>query len=68
MTEVKCCLKCQRKPDEIQEYVDLAADDGVTPERFVKTGEGTFDPRTGYFWCTDCYIKLGMPLGKARAI
>lgn len=32
-----------------------------TPEQYVIYNEGTYNPATGHFLCTDCYIKAGMP-------
>ena len=34
-------------------------------DTYVRENEGTYNPDTGYFYCTDCYIKIGMPLGTA---
>lgn len=62
------CIRCKKKPHEISTYVDMAKEDNMSPADFVKTGEGTYCHRTGYFWCDECYIKLGMPLGKAREL
>ena len=59
------CRKCGRWPHEIDEYVDFAREEGITPEEYVKQEEGTFNELTGEFYCTDCYIAVGMPLGKA---
>ena len=60
------CKGCGKTPEQLQEYVDLARDGGYeSPEQAVREQEGTFDPATGLFYCTDCYIKAGMPLGKA---
>lgn len=33
-------------------------------ERYVITGEGTYNHLNGHFTCDTCYIKIGMPLGK----
>ena len=62
--EIKCKV-CDRKPHEIGEYVYCADDEGIEPEEFVKKEEGTYNPSTGKFYCTSCYVKIGMPLGKA---
>lgn len=60
------CLSCGHTPDEIAEYVQAAADENVSPEDYVRTEEGTFNAAIQRFWCTACYIKIGMPLGVAR--
>jgi len=62
------CLTCGRVPDEIDEYILAAEEDYETPEQFVIEEEGTYNPEIKKFWCTECYIKLGMPLGKARVL
>jgi hypothetical protein len=63
------CKVCGKRPDEIEEYVEMANDkEGFgcdTPEEVVIREEGTYNSRTGLFYCTDCYIKIGMPLGTA---
>lgn len=59
------CKGCGKSPDEIPEYVLLANELELTPNLAVITEEGTYNRRTGRFYCTDCYIKAGMPLGKA---
>lgn len=59
------CKCCGKKPSEIREYVIYSADEEITPEEFVEQNEGTYNSKTGLFYCTDCYIKLGMPSGIA---
>jgi hypothetical protein len=61
------CRGCDRRPHEIPEYVKLAKErgGGITPAGIVAIEEGTYNPRTHAFWCTECYIKAGMPLGVA---
>lgn len=58
------CLGCNLKPGEIDEYVHEAQNTGTTPEDFVWKEEGTLNRFTGEFFCTECYIKIGMPLIK----
>ncbi len=55
------CFRCGRTPDEIDEYAEAARDEGVSPQEYVRTEEGTFNPQTGRFACTACYIEIGMP-------
>ena len=60
------CKGCKKTPSELLEYEMLAEEIGYdTPEEAVIKQEGTYNKETGYFWCTDCYIKAGMPLGEA---
>ena len=58
------CGVCQKMPNEIRDVVLNAAADGVTPELYAKQ-DGTYNSATGKFYCTPCYIAIGMPLGKA---
>jgi len=60
------CLRCGEVPANIPEYYEAAKDEGVSAKEYVIENEGTFNADTGRFWCTDCYIALGMPLGAAR--
>lgn len=60
------CRGCKKTPNELMEYKMLAEENGYdSPEEAVKKEEGTYNKKTGLFWCTDCYIKAGMPIGKA---
>lgn len=60
------CKGCNKTPDELEEYVRLADVCGFrSPTQAVQVGEGTYNRMTGKFYCTECYIEAGMPLGKA---
>lgn len=59
------CKGCGKHPSEIQEYASAAQVEDITPDEYVAREEGTFNRSTGQFWCTRCYIKVGMPLGTA---
>ena len=52
---------CGRTPDQIDEYIELAKADGMTPEEWARAEEGTLDPATGQFVCTSCYMAIGQP-------
>lgn len=64
--EPKCVGGCGREFNEIEEYIESAKEENMTIEDYIKNEEGTYNPSNGHFYCTRCYIKLGMPLGKAR--
>ncbi len=55
------CINCKKHPDELEEYIESAKENETTPDEFVRTEEGTYNPDNGHFVCTDCYIKIGMP-------
>lgn len=59
------CKGCGKKPEDIEEYVEMGKMENMTPEDFVLEEEGTLNRETGLFYCTDCYVKAGMPLGTA---
>lgn len=48
-------------PDQIEEYIEEAKDEEMTPDEYVRSAEGTYNRANGHFTCTDCYIKMGMP-------
>ena len=62
--EIKCKV-CGKQPLEIKEYIQYGKEEGLTPEEFVIQNEGTYNRLTGKFYCTSCYIAIGMPLEKA---
>lgn len=59
------CKVCGKEPHEIREYIKYGEAEELTPEKFVRQNEGTYNPATGKFYCTSCYIAIGMPLGTA---
>lgn len=59
------CACCGKTPSELKEYITNASVEGITPDEFVRTQEGTFNPETEEFYCTQCYIEIGMPSGRA---
>lgn len=54
---------CERTPDQIDEYRELADGEGVTADEWVWMEEGTLDRKSGMFLCNGCYIRMGMPAG-----
>lgn len=60
------CVICIRRPEEINEYVAGAAAEGYeSPAAFVELEEGTYNAESEGFYCTECYIAIGQPLGVA---
>lgn len=59
------CKVCGKAPAEIDEYVDMGKEEDMTPDEYVRCEEGTLNRATGLFYCTLCYIKIGMPLETA---
>lgn len=60
------CIGCGKIPEDIEIYVEYSQNSGYTSaSQYVWNEEGTLNRETDHFWCDDCYIKEGMPLGKA---
>lgn len=60
------CKCCGKSPKDILEYKMAAEEEGYeTAEGYVWGNEGTLNKKTGLFYCTDCYIKVGCPTGTA---
>jgi hypothetical protein len=55
------CSGCSKRPEEIDEYIMAADDEGMTPEQYVREEEGTFNSENGHFLCTSCYVAVGCP-------
>lgn len=64
MKTVKCKY-CGKEPHKLFEYVSAARAEKMNPRDYVIENEGTYNGKTGLFYCTGCYIKIGSPLGKA---
>lgn len=57
------CAFCNKVPEEIPEYVGLAAENELgSADEAVKQLEGAYHYGYELFLCTSCYIKLGQPL------
>ena len=58
------CEICRKPPSEIEEYVEAASEEGfeMHPDEYVRRDEGTYNPQENAFFCTGCYIDIGMPL------
>lgn len=55
------CFRCGKPPDEIEEYIVAARENGMTPIQYVELEEGTYNRANGHFCCTECYIAIGEP-------
>ena len=60
------CGRCGKAPWQLTEYVDAAAVDGISPNEYVRDEEGTYDPASNRFLCTECYVAVGQPSLFAR--
>lgn len=61
------CTGCNKHPAQIQEYVDAAEAEGITPDEYATREEGTFNFSNGHFLCTSCYIEAGEPTGPGKS-
>lgn len=60
-TERPVCIGCNRTPDEIAIYVEMAEEEGITADEYVRRNEGTYNRANGHFACDPCYIRMGQP-------
>lgn len=51
------CIDCGKTPEELSEYRSAARENGTTPEKYVETEEGTYNPTNGHFLCTKDFLK-----------
>jgi hypothetical protein len=58
---IPICVGCNKRPEEINEYKELATEYGISPDAVVLSEEGTYNFENGHFLCTDCYVSAGMP-------
>lgn len=69
MSRDPICVGCNKRPDELAEYIDACNDAndgrGLTPSEYVRLEEGLYNARNGHFFCTSCYVDVGVPLGVA---
>jgi hypothetical protein len=57
------CIECKKSPHELSEYIEAAKEEDMEIEEYVRQEEGTYNRfAKGKFYCTMCYIKVGMPL------
>lgn len=55
------CFRCGKTAAEVGEYDDLVfAGEYRSADEAVRD-DGTYNPVTGHFCCTECYIAIGMP-------
>lgn len=59
------CIGCGKSPGQLAEYVDAAAEAGMSPDSYVWREEGTLNVANGHFACTLCYLDMGMPVGES---
>ena len=59
------CVNCHKTPDEINEYSQEMTQSNMEPSEYVRREEGTYSFIHNTFYCTECYVRVGMPLGKA---
>ena len=55
------CIGCGSIPENLDEYAVPAREEGISPAEYVRTQEGTYNPRNGHFLCTACYVRTGAP-------
>jgi hypothetical protein len=53
------CARCNRTPEATHGL--FAEEEGITPDEYVLTEEGTLDIESGAYLCDECYIAVGEP-------
>lgn len=61
MTIRPICIGCNRRPDQITEYVNMVRNSAISPDEAVRREEGTYNPDNGHFACSACYFRMGAP-------
>lgn len=64
MMDEPICFRCKKLPSQIHEYakgVFWGGESYKSPADYVIREEGTYNPNTHTFACSDCYIAIGMP-------
>jgi hypothetical protein len=61
MAHTPLCVGCNKTPNQLDEYIEAARDEGMEPDDYVRKEEGTYNRENGHFLCTDCYVRAGMP-------
>ena len=59
------CKICKKSASEISEYVCEAKKNKMDVDDYIEEEEGTLNFKTKQFYCTNCYVKIGMPIGIA---
>lgn len=55
------CNGCGRLPDQIPGVVEMAEEEEMTANEYIRQFEGTYNQENGHFLCDPCYIKAGQP-------
>lgn len=55
------CFGCNKKPEELDEYIEQGELNDMSPSAFVCLFEGTLNRVNGHFLCTPCYVDAGAP-------
>lgn len=55
------CAKCNREPKDIPEYRDDYKEYGASSPDAMAREDGTFNPDSNSFVCTECYVGIGCP-------
>jgi hypothetical protein len=58
------CIGCNKHPNQIDEYIEAAKEEEMTPDEYVRQLEGTYNESNGHFTRTPCYVEMGMPSAK----
>lgn len=60
-TTMPKCFCCLKFADELDEYIYGASTEEISILDYVREEEGTYNPKTNTFCCTNCYFEIGAP-------
>ena len=55
------CFYCNRRPEEIEEYITSGKEFNETPEHLAGR-DPTYNPKIDKFACTPCWIEINIPM------
>lgn len=58
------CPGCKRDCLEIPEVISFAKEEETSPEQWVRSEEGTYNPTNEHFLCDTCFIAKEQSTGK----
>lgn len=62
------CKGCSKRPHELEEFREMADIFEMTAEAYIEAHEETFEAQTRRFFCTDCWLKAGMPVRTTEGV
>lgn len=58
------CPDCKRSCVDIPEVLFFANEEGISPESWIRSEEGTYNPTNEHFLCDTCFIAREQSTGQ----